>query len=365
LELTTPLYDWHLSHGGKIVPFAGYLLPVQYADGVIAEHLSVRTAAGLFDVSHMGEILVSGTNAFDAVQRLVTADCRGMADGRVRYALLCNEDGGIVDDLVVCRLDAFRYLLVVNASNRKKDFDWITSRLVPGATAQDFSDSWAQLALQGPSSPLILSRLAGLESIPEKYYTLIEHGNVAGISCIVSKTGYTGETGYELYCDPSDAVRLWELLLEAGHADGLAPCGLGCRDTLRLEASMPLYGHEMTDAVSPFEAGLSFAVKMDKGDFIGKKALEGKPGISRIRVGLELTGHGIARGGETILAGARETGAVTSGSWCPGLNGAYAMGMVRPEDSGSGTALSVLIRGKPVEARVVPLPFYSRAKKDA
>lgn len=363
MELTTPLYEWHRSHGGKIVPFAGYLLPVQYETGVIAEHMAVRKAAGLFDVSHMAEILVSGEGALDAVQRLVSADCRDMGVGRVRYALLCNESGGIVDDLVVCKLDERRYLLVVNASNRHKDFIWISSYITGDAKAEDVSDRYAQIALQGPASPGILSRLADASSIPEKYYTLIENGTVAGISCIVSKTGYTGETGYELYCAPEDATLLWEALLAAGAGDGLVPCGLGCRDTLRLEAAMPLYGHEMTDDVTPFEAALSGAVKMDKGFFIGREALAGKIIPSRTRVGIAISGHGIARGGEAVFRDGAETGLITSGSWLPFLGGAYALAMVRTADASAGTKLEIEIRGKLIEARVVSLPFYKKQSK--
>lgn len=363
MDRTTPLYEWHRAHGGKIVPFAGYLLPVQYGAGVIAEHMAVRNAAGLFDVSHMGEILISGDGAHEAVERLVTADCRDMEVGRVRYALLCDESGGIVDDLVVCKLDDRRYLLVVNASNREKDFAWISAHVAGIARVEDVSDSYAQIALQGPASRAILSRLADAASIPEKYYTLVERGTVAGIRCVVSKTGYTGETGYELYCAPDDAMRLWEALMDAGSPDGLIPCGLGCRDTLRLEAAMPLYGHEMTDAVTPFEAALARAVCLDKGPFIGREALAAKSNPLRIRVGLEVTGHGIARGGESVLRGGAGTGTVTSGSWLPSLGGAYALAMVRPQDSAPGTPLEIMIRGKPVEARVTALPFYRRKKQ--
>lgn len=365
MEQKTPLYEWHLAHGGKIVPFAGYLLPVQYEDGVIAEHTAVRKIAGLFDVSHMGEILVEGPRALEAVQRLVTADCAGMESGRVRYALLCNDDGGIIDDLVVCKLDDERYFLVVNAANREKDFAWIEARVGEGAKATDVSDRYAQIALQGPASPLILSRLADSASIPEKYYTLVEKGAVAGVSCIVSKTGYTGELGYELYCSPSDAVSLWESLLAAGAAEGLRPCGLGSRDTLRLEASMPLYGHEMDETVTPFEASLTGAVKLDKKDFIGKRSLAAKQSNARVRVGVVVIGHGIARGGEAVLRDGKETGRTTSGSWCPTLQGAFAMAMVNREDSDPGTPLEIIVRGKSVAACVTPLPFYSRKKRKA
>ncbi len=362
MDIRTPLYDWHAAHGGKLVSFAGYSLPVQYATGVIAEHEAVRSRAGLFDVSHMGEIEISGSMALAAVNRLVSADCTDMPIGKVRYALLCDESGGIVDDLVVCKMEETRYFLVVNAANRHKDFAWILDHLAAGAVARDLSDEYAQIALQGPLAPAIMSRLATAESIPARYYTLIERGVVADIPCIVSRTGYTGEVGFELYCAPSDAVTLWERLLAAGSSEGAIPCGLGCRDTLRLEAAMPLYGHEMSDSITPFEARLGGSVKMEKADFVGKAALAGKTQPTRVRVGLRMTGHGIARGGERVFAGSNEVGFVTSGSWLPTLKGAFAMALVATSVSAVGTAVDVVIRDKRVAAEVVALPFYSRQR---
>ena len=361
MELKTPLYAWHESHGGKIVPFAGYLLPVQYETGVIAEHMAVRIAAGLFDISHMGEIFLTGPDALANIQKLMTNDCSGMPDGRVRYTLMCYEDGGVVDDLVVCRLGEGRYLLVVNAANRHKDAEWIESHLSGDVKFEDASDRYAQIALQGPKAPEILAKLADSASIPVKYYTLIENGTVSGIPCIVSRTGYTGELGYELYCAPENAEKLWNLLLDAGKDEGLIPCGLGARDTLRLEAAMPLYGHEMSETVTPFEANLSFAVKLTKEDFIGKKALEEKSVPQRIRVGLKMTGRGIARGGEEIFRNGEKIGATTSGTFCPFLQTAVVMAMVSPADSEPGTAVEIDIRGRKVAAEIVPLPFYKRA----
>ncbi|MDR2803363.1 MAG: glycine cleavage system aminomethyltransferase GcvT, partial [Treponema sp.] len=255
MEKKTPLYQWHESHGGKIVPFAGYLLPVQYEQGVIAEHNAVRKCAGLFDVSHMGEFVIKGRDALPNLQRILSNDFRDMSIGRVRYTLMCNENGGIVDDLVVCKMADDRYMLVVNAANREKDAAWIKAHIEgSGVSFEDISDTLAQIAIQGPASLPILSSVSN--TIPEKYYTLIEKGQAAGVDCIVSRTGYTGETGFELYCPPEKAETLWERLLEAGKGAGLIPCGLGARDTLRLEAAMPLYGHEMNDSVTPFEAAL-------------------------------------------------------------------------------------------------------------
>ena len=371
----TPLFGWHEAHGGKIVPFGGYLLPVQFENGVIAEHNAVREKAGLFDVSHMGEFIISGKAAFDALQWLFTNDFTGMAIGRVRYTLMCNDKGGIIDDLVVYKMDEDRYFLVVNASNREKDASWIKSRLEPAnimssinpedVVFEDVSDSFAQIALQGPASPSILSSVS--ETVPQKYYTFIENGKAAGIDCIVSRTGYTGETGFELYCKSSDAVLLWEKLLEAGKDAGLIPCGLGARDTLRLEAAMPLYGHEMDEGVNPFEAALSFAVKMEKAGFIGKEALaafleeKGKRPGNRIRIGLRVKGPGIVREHCPVFHQDRQIGLTTSGTFCPHLKQALAMALIEEEYAAPLTCLKAEVRGKMLEVETCPLPFYKKS----
>ena len=361
MESKTPLYNRHVSAGGKIVPFAGYLLPVQYPSGVIAEHMAVRTAAGLFDISHMGEIILEGKDALANLHHLLTNDFTSMYDGRVRYALMCYENGGVVDDLVVCRISETKYLLVVNAANRKKDVEWIKAHLTGEVRFDDISDHVAQIALQGPKAPEILKKLAEESSIPQKYYTFIEKGSVGGIPCLVSRTGYTGELGYELYCAPQDAEHLWDLLLEAGKEYGLIPCGLGARDTLRLEAAMPLYGHEMDATINPFEAGLSFGVKMETHDFIGREALSGKTRPSRVRVGLTVTGRGIARGGEPVLINGTEVGKTTSGTFCPYLKTAVAMALIENAGAQAETEAEVEIRGRRVAAKITPLPFYKRA----
>jgi aminomethyltransferase len=367
LEKKTPLYQWHESHGGKIVPFAGYLLPVQYESGVITEHNAVRERAGLFDVSHMGEFVIKGPEALANLQRILSNDFTNMTIGRVRYTLMCNDSGGVVDDLVVCKMEEDRYLLVVNAANREKDAAWIQAHLQMGTHLQngvsfeDISDTIAQIALQGPAAPAILAALS--KTIPQKYYTLIEQGNVAGIDCIVSRTGYTGETGFEMYCPAEKAVALWEKLLEAGKNAGLIPCGLGARDTLRLEASMPLYGHEMNDTVTPFEAGLGFAVKMAKPDFIGKSALVGKENPARLRVGLRITGRGIARENSDVLHQGKIAGKTTSGTFCPHLKEALAMALVDASIAQPGTVVEVDVRGRKIEAQVCALPFYTKEQK--
>ena len=360
MELKTPLYDCHVALSGKIVPFAGYLLPVQYPSGVIAEHMAVRQKAGLFDVSHMGEVFLSGPDALSNLNRLMTNDFTSMTDGQVRYSLMCNENGGIVDDLIVYRMNAERYMVVVNAANRQKDAAWMRDRLSGSVLFEDASDDWAQIALQGPRSRDILAKLAGASSIPEKYYTFIENGEVAKIPCIVSQTGYTGEHGYELYCKPAHAAKLWNALLEAGREEGLIPCGLGTRDTLRLEAAMPLYGHEMDDGITPLEAGLGFAVKMKKPDFIGKSAIEARGPLTRKRVGLLVTGRGIARENCPVYLGGAEIGRTTSGTHLPFLAKPAAMALLDIAHTEPGAAVEIDVRGRKIPAEVVALPFYKR-----
>ena len=360
MEKKTPLYDRHVAAGGKIVPFAGYLLPVQYPTGVIAEHMAVRTAAGLFDVSHMGELVFRGGDALKNLNHLLTNDFTSMYDGQVRYSPMCNDRGGCVDDLIVYKVREGAYLVVVNAANRDKDAAWMAQRLSGACEMEDISDSVAQLALQGPRSKEILLRLVGEESLPQKYYSFVREAEVGGIRCLVSRTGYTGEFGYELYCSAAEGPALWDLLLETGKDLGLIPCGLGARDTLRLEAAMPLYGHELSDDITPLEAGLDFAVKMGKPEFVGKAGMEAKLPLTRVRVGLEVTGRGIVREHQDVYMDGQLVGQTTSGTHCPFLGKAVAMAYLPPERAAAGTAVEVDVRGRRVAAKVVALPFYKR-----
>jgi aminomethyltransferase len=393
MERKTPLYDCHEKAGGKLVPFAGYLLPVQYETGVIAEHMAVRTAAGLFDVSHMGEVVLKGKDALKNVQRLVSNDCSRMYDGQVKYSPMCNESGGVVDDLLVYRKKEDDYLIVINAANRFKDVEWMEEHLIGEVDFSDISDEVAQLALQGPQAKVILCKLAEESKLPVKYYSFSEDVMVAGISCLVSRTGYTGEDGYELYCDNENAPKLWDSLLEAGNYNisilseekkatidkeehnignlteeevvtittlSLIPCGLGARDTLRLEAAMPLYGHEMDDTVSPLETGLGFAVKLEKEDFIGKAGILGRGVPTRARVGLNITGRGIAREASPVYYNGEQIGTTTSGTHCPYLGRPVAMAIVASEYNAIGTQVEVDVRGRRITAEVVGLPFYKR-----
>lgn len=360
MEKKTPLYECHVRAEGKIVPFAGFLLPVQYKSGVIAEHMAVRKAAGLFDVSHMGEVILEGKEALENIQKLVTNDCANMTDGQVRYSPMCNEEGGVVDDLLVYRINREKFMLVINAANRDKDIDWIKKHLSGDVKLSDISDETAMVALQGPMAKTILTRLASEDDLPAKYYTFRENVNVSGIRCLVSRTGYTGEEGYELCVKNEDAPRLWDLLLRTGKDDGLIPCGLGARDTLRLEAAMPLYGHEMDDNVSPLEAGLGFAVKMNKDDFIGKKGIMERGEPKKTRVGLKITGRGIARENCPVYCEDKLIGKTTSGTHSPYFGYPIAMALVDADFAKTGTVLSVEVRGKKISAKIVPLPFYKR-----
>ncbi len=351
MALKTPLYEEHVALNGRIVEFAGYLLPVQYPTGVIREHMAVREQVGLFDVSHMGEVTFKGKDALANINRIFTNDYTNLKIGRVRYGVMCYEDGGCVDDLIVYRRGEEDFFVVVNASNRHKDVAWIREHLEGEVDFEDVSDSYAQLALQGPLSGEVL---APYTELPKRYYSFIDT-EILGRPVILSQTGYTGEYGFEIYCRPEDAVELWRALLKD---ERVIPCGLGARDTLRLEAAMPLYGHEMDETVSPLETGLDFGVKMDK-PFIGREGILNRK--NRHRIGLKVTGRGIVREHQDVYKDGKPVGHTTSGTHCPYLKGAYAMALV-DEAYEAGTPLQVDVRGKLVDVEVTPLPFYKKEK---
>lgn len=363
MELKTPLYESHLRAGGKMVAFAGFMLPVQYAGGgVIAEHNAVRKAAGLFDVSHMGEFMLSGKDALANLQFLLTNDYSSLTDGFVHYSPMCYENGGVVDDLLVYKFNDDLYLIVVNAANKSKDYQWIKDHLSGEAELGDISSHVAQMALQGPKAIDIMRELAAAEDIPKAYYSFKSQVKVAGKKCLLSRTGYTGEDGFELYCSPADAPLLWDRLLAAGEQFGLIPCGLGARDTLRMEAAMPLYGHEIDADITPLEAGLGSFVKLDKEDFIGKQALEEANPPPRRRVGLKMIDKGIAREGCEVFADDRRIGYVCSGTMFPYLGYAGATALVDIAYKPLGTKVIVDVRGRKLLAEVIKLPFYQRHK---
>ncbi|MCH5164589.1 MAG: glycine cleavage system aminomethyltransferase GcvT [Clostridiales bacterium] len=353
----TPLYDMHVKYGGHIVEFAGYDLPVQYEGlGVIKEHVAVRTQAGLFDVSHMGELIVSGENAEAAVNNLITNEVRNMVDGQVKYSLMTNDKGGEVDDVLVYKISGTCFLLVVNASNVDKDAKWVSSHLPQGVKFANISDEVSQLALQGPKAETILKKLLKEEFIPQKYYTFNKDVTINGMRCLVSQTGYTGEHGYEIYLSNADACKMYETLMEAGKDEGLVPAGLGARDTLRFEAAMPLYGHELGEDIPANETALGFCIKMAKENFNGKAALEAHT-PEYTRVGAKLIDRGIARENCPVYLGDEQVGYVTSGTHSPTFGCALAMLRLKKGVEGQ---LTVDVRGKRLKIEIVPLPFYKR-----
>lgn len=358
----TPLYDEHVASGARMVPFAGFEMPVQYA-GLIAEHNGVRQAVGLFDVSHMGEVFVRGPNALYAVQYLISNDASRLADGEALYTVMCNESGGVVDDLVVYRLGAEEYLICVNAANRAKDLAFMLEHNPHDAEIVDEGDDWCQLAIQGPKAVEVLARLTPVNVVDMKNYTGT-FGTVAGVEdCLVARTGYTGEDGFEVFGPASAAVTLWNALLQAGAGDGIQPVGLGARDTLRLEARMHLYGHELTDETSPWQAGLARVVDMDKGDFIGKEALIGRKGKESHRlVALSMTGKRNARAEMNVMHDGRVVGHVTSGTRSPTLGQGIAMAYVERAFFKAGTELTVDVRGRAAPCVVHKGAFYKRAR---
>jgi len=359
----TPLHDRHVALGAKLIESGGWLMPVQYA-GIIEEHRAVRERAGLFDLSHMGELFVEGPDAGAALAHALVTNPPTLAEGRAHYSMIVAPDGGIIDDLIVYRLGPERFLVVANASNAQVVSDALAERLDGfKAVLDDRSLATALVAIQGPRSVEIVRPLTDVDLDALRYYAIAE-GTVAGIPALVARTGYTGEDGFEVFVDTARAGELWDALMAAGAGHGLAPIGLGARDTLRLEAGMPLYGNELDRTTNPFEANLGRVVKFDKADdFIGRAALEkaARDGVARRLVGLVMRGRGIARHGYPVHAGERETGVVTSGTQSPTLGEAIAMAHVATADAEPGTMLDVEIRGQRVPAEVVALPFYRRA----
>jgi len=364
---STPLTDWHKQHGGKMVPFAGFEMPVQY-EGVLAEHACVREKVGLFDITHMGEIFVSGPGAEAWIDGLVTNRVTGISIGKIVYNAMCRQDGGVLDDMLVYRLGETDWMIVCNASNHPKISGWLEKNLpAEGVELDDQSDRMALIAIQGPDSRELLCRLGNLaEKISDveamKFYTAFTLDGPGG-RWIVSRTGYTGEHGYELYVPNGDAVAIWEELLDRGGDLGVAPIGLAARDTLRFEVCYCLYGHELEEDITPLEAGIGWAVKLKKENFIGRDALvlqKGK-GVPRRIVCLEITGRGIARQGARVLSGGQDVGLVTSGTFSPTLKKPLAMALV--DAAVSEGDLAVDIRGRTIECRIVSSPFLSARTK--
>jgi aminomethyltransferase len=364
----TPLNAVHRSLGGRMVDFGGWDMPVQYPAGVIGEHMATRTSSGLFDVSHMGEIWVDGPDAIAFVNRLTTNDVRNLVDGQAHYSALTNDDGGVVDDLLVYRFGPERLLLVVNAGTTDKDWEWITSHKNDGDDVKltNASGDFCQIAVQGPDALSIVQQTTETDLAPIKYYHFTE-GLVDGIPSIISRTGYTGEDGFEVYAAPAYAEQLWNKFLEMGHygtASGILPCGLAARNTLRLEAAMSLYGHELGDDISPLEAGLGWITKLQKGEFIGSDALnrQKETGLTRKVAGFEMIEPGIARDGCDVYVGDEKVGFVTSGSPAPYLKKNIGLTFLPPHFANVGQEIRIDVRGKHLAAQIVPTPFYKRQK---
>jgi aminomethyltransferase len=358
----TPLNSVHRSLGAKLVDFGGWEMPVQYS-GILQEHQTVRTAVGLFDVSHMGEIEIRGPEAGQLVDFVATNHARKLHSGQAQYSALLYAHGGFVDDILVHKVAEDHYFLCVNASNQDKDFEHIRGLNRFQAAVESAGERYAQLAIQGPKGPATLQKLTPVDLSSIRYYWFTD-GTVAGTPARIAHTGYTGEDGFEIYIAPGEAGRIWRQVMEAGAEFGIKPCGLGARNTLRLEASMSLYGHEIDASISPFEAGLDWIVKLDKGDFVGRPALlrQKENGIRRKLMGFEMRGRGIGRDGYEVYAGGAPAGWVTSGSPAPTLNKNIGLCYLPADRAQTGRAIQVMIRNQPVDAVTVETPFYKRAK---
>ena len=361
----TPLHGVHQELGARLVPFAGYEMPVQYTS-IIEEHRAVRATAGIFDLSHMGEIEVRGEAAVDFVGHAVVSDPATLDVGQAGYSMLCDADGGIIDDVIVYRLGEDRLWIVCNAGNRPAVVEHLTAlraRETVAAQLEDISDRTALIAPQGPRAAGLLAELTDvdLDEIPNYHAAA---GSVAGIDCLIARTGYTGEDGFELFCAAADAVPLWRALAEVGTFHHARPCGLGARDTLRLEAGMPLYGNELDRATNPYEVNLGRVVKLDKGDFVGRSALVAvqEAGPERKLIGLQMLDNAIPRAGYEVRADGRSVGRITSGTLSPTLGTKIAMAKVPSELAGIGNAFEVVVRDRPYRAEQVKLPFYRRPR---
>lgn len=359
----TPLYEVY-KDGAKMVDFGGWEMPVQFS-GIKQEHEAVRTKAGLFDVSHMGEIMLSGQGALELIQKLTTNDASKLKTGATQYTIMCNEDGGTIDDLLVYRTGEQTYLLVVNASNIDKDFAWIKQHASGQVSVENISDQTALLALQGPLAEQVLQRLTTTDLSEISFFKFQQEVEIAGVKgCLVSRTGYTGEDGFEIYFSAEDGPKLWKAILEEGKPEGVLPCGLGARDTLRFEAKLPLYGQELSETITPIEAGLGFAVKPDKGEFIGREvlALQKKEGAPRKLVGLEMIDRGIPRTHYPVYRGEEKIGEVTTGTQSPTLKKNIGLALIQTEYAQIGEEVEVEIRRKKLKAKIIKTPFYKREK---
>jgi len=361
----TPLYPLYKELGAKTIDFGGWDLPVQFSS-IKEEHEAVRTKAGIFDVSHMGEVSVKGKDSLLFLQKMMTNDVSKLKAGSAQYTAMCYEDGGVVDDLLIYKLAEEDFFLVVNAANTEKDVKWLSDNVEGDVEIHDVSNEYALIAIQGPNAESILQKLVKGTDLKEiKLFKFKENIDYNGSNVLISRTGYTGEDGFEIYCNASDAVTIWNDLLSVGEQEGLLPCGLGARDTLRFEANLALYGQELSEHITPLEAGISFAVKLNKEEnFIGKEALKKQKdeGIPRSIVGIEMIDRGIPRHGYKVFVGDEEIGLITSGTQSPTLKKNIGLALIKSDYKELGNELTVEIRGKRLKAVVVSTPFYKRAK---
>lgn len=361
----TPLFDVYKEHGAKTIDFGGWDLPVQFSS-IKEEHEAVRVMAGLFDVSHMGEIDVIGKDSLAFLQKMMTNDVSLLKDGGAQYTAMCYEDGGTVDDLLIYKKSDTHFLLVVNASNIEKDYNWLVSHKFGDTELHNISSDVAQLAIQGPSAESILQKLTSTDLKEIKFFKFKDGVEINQVKALVSRTGYTGEDGFEIYCASADAPLLWTAILEAGKEEGILPCGLGSRDTLRFEANLPLYGQELSKDITPIEAGIGFAVKPNKeADFIGKAVLKEQKenGTERKLVGLEMIDKGIPRHGYEVFNGDEQIGEVTTGTQSPTLKKNIGWALLKNDFTDLGTEIEVQVRKKRLKAITVATPFYKRPKK--
>lgn len=361
----TPLYSLYAEYGAKTIDFGGWDMPVQFS-GIKDEHDAVRNRAGIFDVSHMGEIIVKGKDSLEFLQKVMTNDFSKLQTGRALYTAMCYENGGVVDDLLVYKLDEQEYLLVVNAANTEKDYQWLKQHISGDIEVEDVSEQYALIAIQGPKAQSILQKIVNNTDLEEiKFFRFEQDLDLNGAKALVSRTGYTGEDGFEIYCRPEDAQNLWKELLKSGEKEGLLPCGLGARDTLRFEATLPLYGQELSSEITPLEAGLGFAVKLNKEDFIGKEALkkQKEEGVPRTIVGIEMIDRGIPRTGYRVFSEGEEIGYVTSGTQSPTLKKNIGLALIKSDHNEVGKELEVEVRKKRIKAKIIKTPFYARPKK--
>lgn len=361
----TVLFNKHEQYGGKIIDFSGWALPVQY-EGITAEHEAVRNFAGLFDVSHMGEVEVKGNQAFDFVQNLVTNDISVLENNQIIYTFMCYPNGGVVDDLLVYRFDQNHFFLVINASNIEKDFKWMNENAKEyDAALTNISDKISEMAIQGPNAEKILQKIVDVDLKEIKFFYCRRDVNASGINCLISRTGYTGEDGFEIYLSNEYAEKIWDKLMEIGKEYGLKPAGLGARDTLRFEATLPLYGNELSENITPLEAGLGFFVKLDKANFIGKEALlnQKSQGLKRKIIGFEMIDKGIPRHGYEVMADGKNIGFVTTGYSAPTVKKNIGLAMVDIEYAKLDTPIEIKIRKRVLNAKVISKRFYQKNYK--